>query len=148
MLNNFVLQDGSTDTFKINKDNFKEDTYYSFIGSKFRKESIQYFEDDIDGIAEGNILTYNEIKVEVNKYIAELNDLIVIVNNEFYDDYYIIQFGVYFLVNLVISVIYIITLMGLATQIQAICQIFKEKCDEAEPLYKSKSPTLPSPSPR
>lgn len=141
VLNNFVLQDGSADTFKINKENFKEDTYYSFIGSKFRKESIQYFEDDIDNIAESNIPVYNEIKVDVNKYIAELNDLIVIVNNEFYDDYYIIQFGVYFLVNLVISVIYIITLMGLATKIKAVCEIFKEKCDEAVPLYESKSPT-------
>ena len=134
VLNNFVLQDGSADTFKINKENFKGDTYYSFIGSKFRKESIQYFEDDIDNIAESNIPVYNEIKVDVNKYIAELNDLIVIVNNEFYDDYYIIQFGVYFLVNLVISVIYIITLMGLATKIKAVCEIFKEKCDEAVPL--------------
>lgn len=129
VLNNFVISPQNTDIFNINGNNFKEDTYYSFIGSKFRKESIQYFEDDIDNIAPTNIATYNEIKVGVNKYIAELNDLIVIVNNEFYDDYYIIQFGVYFLINLVISVIYIITLMGLAMQISAICQIFKgEKC--------------------
>ena len=122
VLNSFVIsQEQSTDIFKINKQEFKEETYYSFIGSKFRKESIQYFEDDITSFEDdkksintNNITIYNEIKVEVNKFIAELNDLIDIVNNEFYDDYYIIQFGVYFLINLVISVIYIITLMTFA----------------------------------
>jgi hypothetical protein len=143
VLNNFViLQEGSIDTFKINKKNFKEDTYYSFISSKFRNESIQYFEDDIDGIDPNHIAIYNEIKVDVNKYIAELNDLIVIVNNEFYDDYYIIQFGVYFLINLVISVIYIITLMGLVMQFHPICVIFsgEKKCNKLNLLSTDKSP--------
>ena len=118
-------QSESINFVDINGDILIKKTYYSFIGSKFRNESIQYFEDDIDGLTD--IEKFNKIKVNVNKNIEELNDLIVLVNNQFYDDYYIIQFGVYFLVNLVISVIYIVALMSSAMKIPTICKIFSGK---------------------
>ena len=94
-------------------------TYYSFISSKNRNEPIQYFKYDLtdynDIIDTNDKEEFEKIKREINTEISILNEIIININKEFNDDYFIINYGIYFLINLVISVIYIIIIFYIYT---------------------------------
>jgi len=82
-------------------------TYYSLIPNKYRKVPLQYFKFNNIKKLSKNIERGERIRKEVNSKLSILNDYIASVNKEFDDDNYIVNLGWYFLINLIISTIFI-----------------------------------------
>ena len=82
-------------------------TFYSLIPNKHRKVPIAYYKyESIEGIK--NIELAEKIRQKVNNKITNINRYISEANNTFDDDNFIVNLGWFFLVNLIISTIYII----------------------------------------
>lgn len=82
-------------------------TFYSLIPNKHRSTPINYFKfNDIKNIT--NKIQYAEdIRETVNSNISQINTFISEANSYFDDDNYIVSFGWYMLVNLILGTIYI-----------------------------------------
>ena len=82
-------------------------TYYSLIPDKYRKVPLQYFKFNNIKKLSKNIEKGERIRKQVNSKLSILNDYISSINKEFDDDNYIVNLGWYFLINLIISTIFI-----------------------------------------
>ena len=82
-------------------------TYFSLIPNKYRKVPLQYFKFNNIKKLTKNIERGEQIRKEVNSKLSILNDYISSINKEFDDDNYIVNLGWYFLINLIISTIFI-----------------------------------------
>jgi len=82
-------------------------TYFSLIPNKYRKVPLQYFKFNNIKKLTKNIESGEQIRKEVNSKLSILNDYISSINREFDDDNYIVNLGWYFLINLIISTIFI-----------------------------------------
>jgi len=85
-------------------------TFYSLIPNKHRRVPIAYYKyESIEGIK--NIELAEKIRQKVNNKITNINRYISEANNTFDDDNFIVNLGWYFLVNLIISTIYMIIII-------------------------------------
>ena len=106
-VNYFINTDSGQSNLTGDVTNNIETTYYSLIPNKYRKVPLQYYKYNNIKRLNTNIKIAEDIRKNVNAKLTTINEYISNVNKDFDDDNYIVNLGWYFLINLIISTIFI-----------------------------------------